>query len=331
VQKEAKFYKKEPVGKTRCLLCPHRCFLANNKAGVCKIRVNKDGILYDIAYGEISTYAMDPIEKKPLYHFYPGSEIFSIGTWGCNFKCTFCQNWSISQQQVPTEIFTSEEIVDIAIKQKSLGIAYTYNEPFIWYEFVYDTAKMAKQKGLKNVLVTNGFVNEDPLREILPLIDALNIDLKANNESFYREICGGQLPPVMRTIKLSFNAGKHVEITNLLIPTLNDKDEEIESIVDWLAGISKDIPLHFSRYYPQYLMNIEPTDIATLNKAYNIAKQKLNYVYTGNVPLEQGQINTVCPNCKKELIKRDLNGIKISGLEGNACQSCKTSIYGQFE
>ncbi|MCX7697968.1 MAG: radical SAM protein, partial [Candidatus Goldbacteria bacterium] len=176
---EARFYKKEPVGKTRCLLCPHRCFLANNKTGRCLVRVNKDGILYTKIYGEVSSYAMDPIEKKPLYHFYPGSFIFSVGSYGCNFKCTFCQNWHISQQEVATERFSPDDLIEIALSNNSIGIAYTYNEPFIWYEFVYDTAKIAKDKNLKNVLVTNGFVNEEPLKEILPYIDAMNIDLKA--------------------------------------------------------------------------------------------------------------------------------------------------------
>jgi pyruvate formate lyase activating enzyme len=327
---EARFYKKEPVGKTRCLLCPQRCFLANNKVGRCLARVNKDGILYTKIYGQVSSYAMDPIEKKPLYHFYPGSLIFSIGSYGCNFKCTFCQNWHISQQEVSTEKFSPEDIVEIAISNKSTGVAYTYNEPFIWFEFVYDTAKIAKEKGLKNVLVTNGFVNEEPLRELLPYIDAMNIDLKASNESFYREICDGQLAPVMRTIQISYSEGVHIELTNLIIPTLNDRVEEINEIVEWIVSVSPDIPIHFTRYFPQYKMDIEPTPIETLITACEIAKNKLKYVYMGNTDPKYGGADTICPKCKKVLISRSGYYAKVEGLKDNKCIHCGEPIYGRF-
>lgn len=329
--KEAKFYRKEPVGKTRCLLCPQRCFLANNKTGRCLVRFNKDGILYTKIYGEISSYAMDPIEKKPLYHFYPGSMIFSIGSYGCNFKCTFCQNWHISQQQVATEKFTPEDIVEIAISNKSSGIAYTYNEPFIWYEFVYDTAKIASDKGLNNVLVTNGFINDEPLKELLPFIHAMNIDLKASNESFYREICDGQLAPVMRTIQISYEAGVHIEITNLIIPTLNDRVEEINEITDWVASLSTDIPFHFTRYFPQYKMDIEPTPVETLITAYEIAKNKLKYVYIGNTDPKFGGVDTICSKCKKVLISRNRPDIIIEGIKDNHCRYCNEPVYGKFK
>jgi pyruvate formate lyase activating enzyme len=327
---EAKFYKKEAVNKVRCVLCPHRCFLPNNRTGICLARKNIDGVLYTMNYGEVTSYAMDPIEKKPLYHFYPGSEIFSIGTWGCNFKCTFCQNWTISQQKVSAEHFDKEGIVEMAKAENSIGIAYTYNEPTIWYEFVYDTAKLAKENGLKNVLVTNGFISEEPLKEILPLIDAMNIDLKAGSESFYRELCAGQLPPVMRTIKIAFEAGCHIELTTLIIPTLNDRKEELEEIVNWVASISEDIPLHFSRYFPQYKMDLDPTPIETLLNAYEIGKKKLKNVYLGNVASEVGGANTYCPKCKKELIHREFYDIKVTGLNKNTCKYCGEKIYGQF-
>lgn len=327
---EARFYKKEAVNKVRCVLCPHRCFIPNNRTGICMARKNVDGILYTMNYGEVTSYAMDPIEKKPFYHFYPGSEIFSIGTWGCNFKCTFCQNWTISQQKVLAENFDKEGIVEMAKAENSIGIAYTYNEPTIWYEFVYDTAKLAKENGLKNVLVTNGFISEEPLKEILPLIDAMNIDLKAGNESFYRELCSGQLPPVMRTIKIAFETGCHIELTTLIIPTLNDRQEELEGIVNWVASISDDIPLHFSRYFPQYKMDLDPTPIETLLTAYEIGKKKLKYVYLGNVASEVGGANTYCPKCKNELIHRDFYIVNIKGLNKNICKNCGEKIYGQF-
>src|ERR1035437_2519197 len=208
---EAKFYKKEPVNKTRCVLCPHRCVISNHKAGICMVRTNEDGVLYAATYGELTSYAVDPVEKKPLYNFYPGTELFSIGSWGCNFRCTFCQNWQISQQKVATEHFEKEDIIRITKENNSIGIAYTYNEPLIWYEFVYDTCVIARESGLKNVIVTNGYISEEPLKELLPYVDAMNIDLKSFSEAFYREVCAGQLDPVLRSIKQAYDAGVHVE------------------------------------------------------------------------------------------------------------------------
>lgn len=326
---EAKFYKKEPVMKTRCVLCPHRCSLGNNKTGLCKVRYNKDGILYSRIYGELTSYAMDPIEKKPLYNFYPGSHIFSIGSWGCNFRCTFCQNWQISQQKAATEHFEKEDIVETALQNGSIGVAYTYNEPFVWYEFVYDTAELVRKKGMKNVIVTNGYISEEPLKEMLPLIDAMNIDIKAGNENFYREVCGGQMAPVMRTIKLAYEAGVHVELTNLVIPSLNDTDD-LEKIVDFAAEISPDIPLHFSGYFPQYKMNMEPTETGTLLRAYELAKKKLKYVYIGNVPAGTGGSDTFCPQCGKPVIKREWLKIDMSGMENGKCKNCGSQIRGKF-
>ncbi|MCE5299481.1 MAG: AmmeMemoRadiSam system radical SAM enzyme [Spirochaetia bacterium] len=327
--REAKFWKKEPVNRARCVLCPHRCMITNNKSGICMARTNKDGVLYTKVYGELSSYAMDPIEKKPLYHFYPGTEIFSIGTWGCNLKCTFCQNWQISQQEVPTEHFEPADIVEVALSHNSVGVAYTYNEPFIWHEFVYDTAGEVRGKGLKNVLVTNGYVSEEPLKEMLPYIDAMNVDIKAGNDNFYREVCSGRLAPVMRTVKTAVEAGVHVELTNLVIPTLNDRDD-IDRIVEWVAGISPDIPLHFSRYYPQYKMNIDPTEISMLAGAQEKARQKLKYVYTGNVPSESGGSDTECPKCKKQLIHREFYKVDVTGIKDGKCRHCGEPIAGRF-
>jgi len=323
-------YRKEPVGKTRCLLCPHRCLLSNGKIGRCLARQNKDGVLYTLIYGEVSSYSMDPMEKKPLYHFYPGKMIFSIGSWGCNFKCTFCQNWNISQQKAAVESFEKDDIIGIALQNNSIGIAYTYNEPFVWYEFVLDTAKAAKEKGLKNVLVTNGFVSDEPLKEILPYIDAMNIDIKAGNESFYREICDGQLAQVMKTIKAVHEAGVHLELTHLVIPTLTDKPDEIREISSWIAEMSPDIPFHLTRYFPQYKMNIASTPLLSMKEAYEIAKEKLNYVYLGNMSDEHGGNITACPQCSAELIVREPGSASIRGLKAGKCGKCGKEIPGIF-
>jgi len=324
------YYKQIPVGKVRCFLCPHRCTIANKRAGRCQVRVNTDGILYSRVYGKVSSYAMDPIEKKPLYHFYPGSGIFSIGSWGCNFKCTFCQNWQISQQEAEGEKFTPEDVVMTALDKKSIGVAYTYNEPFIWYEFVIETAKAAREKGLKNVLVTNGFVSEEPLKEILPYIDAMNIDLKAGSESFYREVCDGQMEPVMKTIKTVYEAGCHLELTTLLIPTLNDQMDEIADLVGWISALSPEIPVHFSRYSPNFKMNIDPTPVESLLAAAEVAAKRLHYVYLGNVSTAIAGNDTKCPHCGNIVIERHGGDVKVLALNGDKCAHCGEKIYGKF-
>lgn len=324
------YFKQVPVGKVRCLLCPHRCLITKNKTGRCMVRVNTDGVLYTKVYETITSYALDPMEKKPLYHFYPGSHIFSIGTWGCNFRCTFCQNWQISQQEASGEKFTSDDIIATAIDKKSIGVAYTYNEPFIWFEFMLETAKKAREKGLKNVIVTNGFVSEEPLKEILPYIDAMNIDLKAGSESFYREVCDGQLEPVMRNIKTVYEAGCHVELTNLLIPTMNDKMDELKDIIQWVSEISPEIPMHFSRYFPNFKMNMEPTPVETLLAAYEVAAKKMHNVYLGNVSTSIAGNDTKCPHCKNIVIERRGSEVKVVALRGDKCTHCGEKIYGKF-
>lgn len=281
--KEA-LYWESTDGKVKCHLCPHECIIANGKVGICGVRKHIDGKLYSLGYGETTSIALDPIEKKPIYHFHPGEYILSLGTKGCNFKCPFCQNWTISQDlDAPTEKITSEGIIKKAKECKSFGIAYTYNEPFIWYEFVLDTAKLAKKEGLENVLVTNGYVNPEPLEEMLPYIGAMNIDLKSMDEEFYRKICGGRLEPVLYVIERSAKAC-HVELTNLIIPGLNDSDDNFVRLVNWIyAHVGPEAPLHFSRYFPCYKMTKPATALDTLERAYQIAKKKLKYVYLGNV------------------------------------------------
>jgi len=283
--KEALYWEKEgSEGKVRCRLCPHECGIVNGLTGICGVRQNLKGKLYSAIYGETTSVALDPVEKKPLYHFHPGEYILSLGTKGCNFKCPFCQNWAISQDiEARTEAITPEWAVAKAKECRSFGIAYTYNEPFIWYEFVLDTAKLARKNGLKNVLVTNGYVNPRPLEEMLPVIDAMNIDLKSIDDEFYRRYCRGSLAPVLYTIKRSVKSC-HVEITNLVITGLNDKDEDFIRLADWICeNAGPDIPVHFTRYFPCYHLELPPTSKETLERARRIAGKKLNNVYLGNI------------------------------------------------
>jgi len=327
--KTALYWKKSKDKIINCLLCPHYCVILNDKTGLCKVRKNTDGQLFTLVFEEVTSIALDPIEKKPLYHFYPGSVILSIGTNGCNLACQFCQNWEISQNpNSGRQNISSDELIKAAIKAKSIGIAYTYNEPFIWFEFVLETAQKARKAGLKNVLVTNGYVNNDPLMEILPLIDAMNIDLKSFKEAFYKNICNGDLETVKKTIKKSF--GKcHIELTNLLIPSKNDSEEELTAMAKWVAGISPDIPFHISRFFAQYMMKNDPTPVATLENARKIISKQLKYVYVGNVNSTDGR-NTICHKCNKLLIDR--TGYSISGIKvvDGKCTECGNTIYGAF-
>ncbi|NQT22970.1 MAG: AmmeMemoRadiSam system radical SAM enzyme [Candidatus Omnitrophica bacterium] len=282
--KLARFWEKSDGNKVKCELCPNYCLIDSGKRGSCGVRINKEGKLFSEIYGEITSLALDPIEKKPLYHYHPGENILSIGTKGCNFHCGFCQNWGISQDlKTPTQPISSVEVVKKAKDTKSFGIAYTYNEPFIWYEFVYDTATIAKENKLENILVTNGYVNQKPLDEILPLIDAMNIDVKSMREDFYLKICKGKLRPILETAKKA-KRHCHVEITNLIIPTLNDSEEDFIKLSDWIKKeLGSDTPLHFSRYFPCYKFDIPPTPLSTLKTAEEIAKRRLKHVYLGNI------------------------------------------------
>jgi pyruvate formate lyase activating enzyme len=271
---------------------------------------------------------MDPIEKKPLYHFYPGTMVLSLGTIGCNFTCVFCQNWTISQaniKDVQVEELSPEKAIQLVLQNNSPGVCYTYSEPLIWYEYILDTAKLAKKNNLKNILVTNGFINREPLIKLLPFIDAINIDLKSFRNSFYQKYCKGNLSPVLRTIELS-KEYCHIEITNLIIPGLNDSEQEIKEMVDWISSLSKYIPLHFSRYFPCYKMNISETPISTLYKARDIAQKKLKYVYVGNIRDEEAN-TTYCGNCKELLIKRMGYNIVNLGLDKNGkCKFCGEKV-----
>ncbi len=318
--KEALFYCSLKNQQVQCYLCPHECRISNEEFGQCRMRKNEKGKLYSLNYGVIMAYHLDPIEKKPLYHFYPGSRIFSIGSAGCNLKCEFCQNWAIVLGQPSGIRMTAEEIIAIAKTQsQNIGIAYTYNEPSIWYEFVYETAVLAHQKGLKNVLVTNGFIQKEPLKQLLPYIDAMNIDLKAFHDSFYREICNGKLDPVKETIRIAAEHC-HVEVTTLLIGGMNDSIEEIERLSCWIAEIRPDIPLHLSRYFPAYQMTAPPTPIPVLTAAREEAKKHLQYVYIGNV--HRVDRNTYCPACGSKIVDRSCI-VEIQGIDREGkCSEC---------
>jgi len=321
---EALYYEKLEDKKVRCNLCPHHCIIKDGKIGICKSKENRRGVLYAKNYAQTTSIANDPIEKKPLYNFYPGTEILSISPNSCNLSCKFCQNWEISQMESPTQHLSPERAVEFAKKYKSVGISYTYTEPLMWYEYVLDTAKLAQKEGLKNVLVTNGFINEDPLLKILPLIDAMNIDVKSMDDSFYRKVCSAKLEPVLKTVEIS-QKSCHIEITNLVIPTLNDTDELFHKLTDWLASVNPNIPLHFSRYFPNYKMPLPPTPLETLKRARDIAMKKINYVYVGNI-LQDEWNNTYCHNCKKLVILREGYFVIEKNYSNGKCNFCKTPL-----
>ena len=283
--RECVLYNKEKKGKVRCLACAHRCLINEGKTGICSVRKNINGKLYLLVYGKIAAMHVDPIEKKPLYHFLQGTRTYSIGTIGCNFGCGFCQNYDISQlKKIVGQEIKPEEIVEQAIKTGCKSIAYTYNEPTIFIEFAKDTAEIAKKKGLKNILVTNGYMTKECIEYFSDVIDAMNIDLKSFSEKFYLKNCKAKLKPVLETIKNAHEKGIHIEITTLVIPGLNDSVLELTKIAKFIASVDKNIPWHISRFFPMYKMtNKTITDIEKLKRAEKIGKKYLKYVYIGNV------------------------------------------------
>lgn len=327
--REVMFYEKKEKDLVTCHVCPKLCTIREGRSGFCRVRENQGGTLYAINYGQVTSGGLDPIEKKPLYHFYPGSYIMSFGSFGCNLRCGFCQNWTIAHGDPPTHEFTPPQVVDMARQEldrgyPNIGIAYTYNEPFMWYEFIADTAPLVHQAGLKNVLVTNGYVSETPLKEILPHIDAMNIDVKGFTDHYYKKNCVGHLEPVLRTVEIA-RSECHVELTTLLVTGLNDTPEEIRRLVDWVASLDRDIPLHFSRYFPNFEVDLPPTPLETLQQAREIALEKLSYVYIGNAP-DLGGSDTLCPDCGEKLITRYGYDTKQVGLDGKRCRRCGKEI-----
>ena len=318
-------YTRTRDGVLECLLCPNHCKIEEGERGICLVRENRQGELYLPFYGVLSAVSNDPIEKKPLYHFHPGSMILSVGFYGCSFHCPFCQNYHIAQStpSSPETATSPEELVEYAFKQQAAAIAYTYSEPTVHFEWVIKTARIARERGLKNVLVSNGYLNPKPAEELLELIDAANIDLKSYRKEFYTEVVGGKLEPVLAFIHKA-SQHIHLEITTLVIPGQTDSPEEIEEIAQFIASLDPNIPLHLSCYYPTYKYNIPPTNP---DKVFYLAKKArtyLNYVYPGNVGL--AEVNTLCPECENILIKRRGYHIEKPGINGNACAKCGRKI-----
>lgn len=367
--KEALFYQTLEDGSVQCELCPNRCLLTKGQTGRCRVRQNIGGRLYSLVYGKPVTIHLDPIEKKPFYHFLPGEKTYSLATVGCNLRCKYCQNWDIAQRS-PSDVksmdYSPEEIVNEAINQGAKIISFTYSEPTVFYEYTLDIAKLARKKGIKTTIISNGYINKEPLEKLLPYIDAIKIDLKGFNDKYYQEIVGGHLEPVLETLKFLAEYNRetchpelvsgsdgiskqvrhdgekkcfrgnpvHLEIVNLLVPGLNDSEKEIKEMSLWIKeNLGADIPLHFSRFYPQYrLENLPPTPEETVKKARKIAMSVgLKYVYTGNITDEEG-VTTFCPDNKEPLIKRkgyfvEENKVNKEGIG----EGCKTRIYGVWE
>ncbi len=333
MKKEAMFYTQKEDKKVECNLCAHKCIIKDSKFGLCNVRQNIDGRLYSQVYGELIANSVDPIEKKPLYHFLPGSNSYSIATSGCNFRCSFCQNWQISQvKKNRLETFRKrytkpETVVQKAVDNNCKSISYTYTEPTIFFEYAYDTAKLAKKNDLKNVFVTNGYMSNEALKKISPYLDAANIDLKSFRDEFYKKMCKARLKPVLNTIKKMIEHGIWVEITTLVVPRQNDSDEELNNIAEFISNVSKDIPWHISRFHPDYRYNSsEPTPIETMEKAYTFGKNHgLKYIYLGNVSNEK---STICTNCGKKILKRSFFGIKKIDIKDGKCKHCNSKIEG---
>ena len=320
--------------KIECLLCPHFCKIAKGKTGICGVRKNAGDKIDLITYGVISGYSLDPVEKKPLYHFFPGQNILSVGSYGCNMRCDFCQNCNISQH-VPDRLIadtTPEKLVlNAHSADKNIGLAFTYNEPSIWFEFIRDTAIIAKDEGLSTVMVSNGYINPDPLNELTRVIDAFNIDLKAFNNIFYKKLTGAEMEPVKSSLKQIAESGKHLEITTLIIPGQNDDDKEMELQSKWIASeLGKGVPLHLSRFFPRYHRTDPSTPQDTLSRLYSIAAQNLDYVYVGNSNSDTGQ-NTSCPVCSTIITIRTGYQVKLLNLNAKGrCINCGTLIYKNF-
>ena len=332
--KEAYLYEKEPGGKVRCLLCNHRCLIADGKRGLCGVRENNDGTLYSLVYEKLISAHVDPIEKKPFFHFLPGSKAFSIATVGCNFRCLHCQNHEISQlphgrKKITGEKVSSEEIVSMTLQNDCASISYTYTEPTIFFEYAYDTAEIAHKKGLKNNFVTNGYMTAEALEMIAPHLDGANVDLKSFSEKFYKEICGARLKPVLESIVKMHELGIWVEVTTLVIPTLNDAESELRKIARFILSVSPGIPWHVSAFYPTYQMLDKPrTSPEIIKRAREIGLEKgLRYVYTGNIPGEEGE-NTACHHCNNVLIRRWGYQIGENDVTEGKCPHCGTPIDG---
>jgi pyruvate formate lyase activating enzyme len=333
--REAKYYEKLGEKKIKCKLCPHECRVADLERGTCGVRENRDGTYYTLVYGNPCSAGIDPIEKKPLFHYYPATSAFSIATAGCNFVCRFCQNWEISQkrpEQVESIKMFPEDVIRIAKARNCKTVAHTYTEPVVFFEYMLACAEQGKKAGIPNVMISNGYINEKPMRELCKHLSAVKIDLKAFTEKFYKEQCAGELKPVLHTLQILKDEGVWFEIVDLIIPTLNDGKKEIEAMSKWIVKeLGPDVPLHFSRYHPTFMLkNIPPTPPATLHRCREIAMDNgIKFVYIGNLLSDAG--NTYCPRCHKLLIERlRLSVTNTSGMKDDRCKYCNEKIPGYF-
>jgi len=320
----------------QCELCPKMCLIEPGQSGECRVRINIDGVLRTVVYGFPCSLHIDPIEKKPLFHFLPGTGILSIATVGCNLHCLNCQNWEISQanpEDSRAYVYPPAKLIELCRESRCPSLAYTYTDPIIYYEYTYDTAKLARQEGIRNVLVTAGYINKEPWEKLLKYVDAANIDLKGISDDFYMRICSGTLKPVQEALLTAKAGGILVEVTNLVIPTLNDKPEEIRELSRWVkVNLGGETPLHFSGFTPKYKMqHLPPTSLETLETAREIAiSEGLDYVYIGNVRSKEGE-NTYCPRCKSLLIERKAYLILQNRLKEGRCPDCGKEIYGVWK
>ncbi len=333
---EARYYVQLPDKKIQCELCPWQCIVAEGERGNCEARENRDGVYYSLVYGNIAVHHNDPIEKKPFYHFLPGTNAFSIATAGCNVDCKFCQNWELAQrrpEELPHVHFSPEKIIDYAKEGACQSVAYTYNEPTISTEFIIDVAQYGRKEGIRSVLVSNGYISQRPLFDLCQLVDGYKVDLKAFADDYYINVVGGRLTPVLDTLVTLKREGIWLEIVYLTVPTLNDDEKSIREMFQWiLKELGSDVPVHFSRFYPKYkLTNLPPTPISTLEKIRNIGLDSgLHYVYLGNVPGHPGE-NTVCPNCQKTVIGRVGYQIIENHILQGRCAFCDHPIPGVWE
>ncbi len=332
MSREALFYEHIGNQDVQCHLCPHDCVLHSDERGNCQVRRNVNGKLISENYGLVSAVHLDPIEKKPLYHFYPGTHILSLGSIGCNLNCNFCQNCEISQtsidQYLSGQFYEPQDVIEMAgDHEDNIGIAFTYNEPTIYYEFMLDTAKISHEKGLKNVMISNGFIKDEPLEIILPFIDAFNIDLKAFTKSFYKNVTNSRLEPVLKTLKKIRASGKHLEVTNLIIPSQNDDPKDFVAMLGWISDeLGPDTVLHLSRYFPAYKSNIQKTSLGLMFNFCEKARHYLNHVYLGNVTGSDSQ-NTICSGCGKIVISRYGYFIQKNGIDKNGnCIHCNKNV-----
>lgn len=331
--KEALFYEQIDNNVVQCSLCPRRCIIPDGRRGFCQVRENKEGKLYTLVYAKPVAIHIDPIEKKPLFHFLPGSSAFSIATAGCNLRCKFCQNWEISQAKPEELDYQYLEPSDLIEKVKQSGahtIAYTYSEPTIFYEYMLDVAKLAKKEGIRNVMHSAGYINEVPLRQLAKYLDAANIDLKGFSNEYYSDMSEATLEPVLNTLKILRDEGVHLEITNLLLPGFNDDEDSITKMCLWIKdNLGEDTPLHFSRFFPMYkLLSLNPTPVESLKLAKKIANDcGLKYVYIGNLAGNPAE-STYCPNCKKILVERRGYFVVQNNIEDEKCKFCGEKIAG---